>query len=326
MTTTIEQPQALAIVPQHETAISSAVAQSTASIQARYTIALARPRNLDQVRVEVLKDCKRPAFAQIAMYNKPVGQGIKGLSIRFVESAMRHMRNVLVESPTLYDDEQKRILRVSVTDLEANTVYMRDVTINKTVERSSLKGGQKPISARTNSYGKTVYLVQATDDEILNKEAALVSKAVRTLGLRILPADLIDEATDTIEATVRNGAAEDPDASRRKLVDAFGALGVHPSDLVTYLRHGLDKCTPDEIAHLRMAYQTLKDGEATWLDYVEAKDDDAPKEGKTSRTREMLKRRKSKLEPKTAPVDDIYDYGPPPMSDEELAILEASQK
>jgi hypothetical protein len=323
------EPQT-ALATTAETSIAAVSAQAVALVQARYTVAYGRPRNIDQVRVGIMTDCKRPRLAEIAMYDKPVGGGIKGLSIRFVEIAMRHMTNVLVESPTVYDDEMKRIVRATVTDLESNTTYQKDITITKTVERKFLKNGQKALSSRLNSYGETTYTLPATDDDILNKEAALVSKAIRTLGLRLIPADIIDEAKDVIEATIRDKAAKDPDGERRKIVDAFNSMGVKPVDLAEYLRHDIAKCTPDEIVHLRMIYATLRDGEATWADVMGTNAEPEEKESKTSATKEILKNRKQskgkakKPEPTSgeAAQQDLSSVGPDAMGDIDPQLFE----
>ena len=85
------------------------------------------------------------------MYSKPVGRGrITGLSVRFAEEAVRSMGNLDVSTPVVYDDPHKLIVRVSVTDLEANAIYSHDVTVVKTVERRSLKDGQAALSVRQN--------------------------------------------------------------------------------------------------------------------------------------------------------------------------------
>ena len=84
-------------------------AQVQAGVSARYTLAMRRPRDLDRVRLDLLKDCQRPRFAQVARYAKPVGgKKMEGPSIRFVEAALRHFRNVLPESMVIFDDERDR--------------------------------------------------------------------------------------------------------------------------------------------------------------------------------------------------------------------------
>lgn len=289
--------EALTTTKSAEVATSSVQAQAMASVQARYAIAQARPRNMDAVRVALLKDCKRPRFAEVAVWRRPVGrQTITGPSIRFVEAAIRSLGNILVESPCIYDDDEKRLVRVQVTDIETNATYCKDLTLLKSVERSNLKPGQKSLGERLNSYGKTVYRVEATEDDISVKEAAMVSKAIRVLGQRLIPGDLVDEALDAIANTLADAQAQDPDAAKKKLVDAFAGIGIKPEALVGFLRHDLDSTTPREVAELREMFETIRSGEARWADYLDEEPQEE-KKSKSSRTLDTLKERKGKTEP-----------------------------
>ena len=249
-----------------ETASSAIAAQSKAMVESRYIMAMRNPRNMDAVRQDLIKECRRPSFAhnKSAYYIKPIGQGVEGLGIRFVEVALRCMKNVLVETTMIFEDDAKEVHRVSVTDLEANITYPLDVRVSKTVERSKPMDDGSYISVRKNSYGKMTYTVPGTDDDILNKRGALISKAIRTIGLRIIPGDLCDEAEEIIKKIRLDKAAEDPDAERRKIADAFTEIGVSATDLNSYLGHDLGKCSPAQIVTLRGIYGAIRDGEATW--------------------------------------------------------------
>ena len=59
-----------------------AMAAQQKAVEARYKMALARPRDLDAVRQNMLKDARRPSFASVAIYHKPIGKGVEGPSIR----------------------------------------------------------------------------------------------------------------------------------------------------------------------------------------------------------------------------------------------------
>lgn len=288
-----------------ETSAMAVAAQSKALVEARYMMALERPRDMDVVRQLLVNECRRPGFANnpSTFYRKPIGKGVEGLGIRFVEAAMRCMRNVLTETPTVYEDAEKRVVRVCVTDLENNASFMKDVTVTKTVERSKPAEDGSYISVRKNSYGKDVFTVPAGDDDLLNKEGALISKAVRTLGLRIIPGDLQDEAEQIILATRRDEAARDPADARKRLVDAFATLGITAKQLIEYCGHSLDQTTPDEIVDLRGIYGSLREEETTWGAVMESRrksreerSDSAPKAATKS---------KPDAAPKAAPtVDD----------------------
>lgn len=256
-----------------ETASTMMAAQGKAMVEARYVMAMRNPRNWDQVRLDILNECRRPSFAnnKSVYYVKPIGNGVEGLGIRFVESALRHMRNVLTEPILIFEDDAKETHRVTVTDLEANITYSMDVKVSKTVERSKPMDDGSYISMRLNSYKRAVYTVPAQDDDLLNKRGALISKAVRTLGLRVIPGDIQDEAIEIIKAVRLDDAARDPAAERKKIVDAFGALGVKATDLVEYLGHDLDQCSPAELVNLRGIYGAIRDGEATWVEVIDNK-------------------------------------------------------
>lgn len=269
-------------MPQTETTAVAVAEQARALIESRYKMALARPRDWDMVRTRLLKDAMRPGFAATAIYNKPIGKGVTGPSIRFAEAAIRAMTNVVSETMTVFDDASRRIVRVTVTDLEANTPWSQDVTIEKTVERSRLKDGEIPIASRTNSKGYPVYIVPATDDDILNKTNAMISKAVRTLALRLLPGDIQEDALFQCRETMRKGnAAMDPDAARIKMFDIFAQVQVTPEQLKAYLDHDCARFSSEEHEHLRGIWTALRDGETNWREVMEAKErkkqDESPK-------------------------------------------------
>jgi hypothetical protein len=255
-----------------ETQGTALAAKAQADVQARYIVAERSPRDIEQFRLDLLKQCKRPGFAVIAEYAKPVGgTSIKGPSIRFVETALRAYRNTIQEESIIYDDETKRTIRVTVTDLETNETYSSDVPVNKTVERKNPKSGDDVMSTRQNSRGETVFVIRATEDDFANKAASACSKKLRNLGLRILPADIVDEAMVVCRKTRQDKDAQDPAAARRQIVDAFAELHVMPAMLDDYLGHPFEQASPAELDELRAAYMTVKDGEARWIDLVEVK-------------------------------------------------------
>lgn len=286
-----------AIVGKSETAITASAAQARAAVEARFVMALHRPRDLDNVRLKLMSECKRPRFAEVARYRRPIGNDktIQGPSIRFAEAAIRQMGNIDQQTHTIYDDAKKRILRVEVTDLETNSTYSKELTISKTVERRKLRRGQEPLGTRANSYGDQVYIVEAAEGELSSKQDAEISKALRTLSLRLLPGDILDECMEQCIQTEHNKSAEDPAAARKRIADSFGSQGVQPSDLKAYLGHDLATCSPAELQQLRHTFSALRDGFTTWVEIMEARDaddkakGDAPDEGDTKSRTEQLR-------------------------------------
>ena len=305
-----------------EFAATAAAAQAQAMVQAAYTMAIGRPRDIAMVRQNLLSDCKRPEFAREAVYAKPIGNDtIQGLSIRFAECARRSMTNMDNSRLTLYEDAERKIVRVVVLDLESNTRESRDVTVTKVQERRYLRRGQEALSQRTNSTGQTVYTVRPSDDELTVKENALCAKAERECTLKLLPADLKAEALEMCKAVAERDIRSDGVSEQRKrIADAFGELGISPADITEYLGHDLGKTTPAAIASLRQLHTALRDGETTWADVLATKregDADAEAEvkaqqqqktqpgNKSGRVAETLKnRRKPAAPPEPPPVEE----------------------
>lgn len=248
-------------------ATDALVAKARADTEARWIMAMRQPRNLDNARQEILRECRRPGFADVAIYSVPRGdKAIEGLSIRFAEVAVRCMTNMQPEVQTIYDSDHERIVRVTVTDYETNVTWSKDLTVKKTVERKFLKKGQRPISERTNSYGDRVYIVEATDDDVATKEAAQVSKAVRTLILRMIPGHIQDEAFAVCRQVARDREAKDPDHARIRMLDSFANLGVMPGEIELLIGHTTERLQPAELERLRKLFAGISEGEITWQD------------------------------------------------------------
>jgi hypothetical protein len=299
--TTRQEFGALEMAAHGETAGTVMAAQAQAAVQARYVMALRRPRDIDDVRVRILNDSKRPSFAKIARYDKPIsGKHIRGLSIKFMESFAQAYGNIYVDTPTIYDDAEKRIVRVVVSDLETNVTYQKDIAIAKTVERLQPREGQTVLRSRTNSVGKTTYLVEATEDDLLVKEGGLVSRVLRKIYERLLPKDIQEECEAQVIETQQDEDAKDPGAARKAIADAFAELAVKPSDLKVYLDHDLDNSSPAELGELRGIYTAIKEGTATWREVLAAKtggeEGEAEKKGESAANAAL----KAKLSAKVA--------------------------
>ena len=297
---------------QHETAATAIAAAAKAAIEARYILALKRPRDWDVVRSRLLKECGRPGFADAAIYKKPVGNKyneetgrweksfVEGLSVRFAEAALRYMTNFYADATSIYDDAQKSIVRVTVMDLETNATVAIDVPVSKTVERSKLKDGQRPLAERMNSSGKRVFIVPATDDEVINKSNALVSKALRNGVLRLLPGDIADDCEEECRKVQLKRDAQDPEAAKKKLFDAFSSLGIMPDELKAYLGTSGATLEPKQLAELRAMYAAIRDGETTWRAIVDAKSDEAAPDSKPTATKAAVEDLAAKHAAKTA--------------------------
>ncbi len=333
---------ALAQANSMEATIAAAVeAQSRAVVQARYALAIKNPRDMDEFRARILKECNRPGFAKVARYakkqgrkkdpetNKMVDNYVVGPSIRFAEAALRCFTNVLEEEAVIHDDDQRRVMRVSATDLENNLTYSSDVVIIKQVERKFTEG-REPVSSRKNSYGDITYTLWATDEETQQKQASMISKALRKQVLRMLPGDIVEECMEQVLKTQSCIDKTDPDNQRNALFDVFGVLGISPADIKEYLGHDIGL---EDLPILRAIYQTIKQGDAKWSQLMAEKK--AEEEGSDqpgdlmskikAKAEETEKKRTQAKKPEPAPAQNTVPAAAasPPVAQEQAATPSA---
>jgi hypothetical protein len=186
--------------------------------------------------------------------------------------------NIGVDAIITYEDEEKRHVRVTATDYETNATYATDVTVAKTVERRVVRDPGDIVGQRTNSEGKLVYIVRASETDLLAKHNALVSKARRNVIFCIVPGDIVDEALEKAKRTVADADKKDPDAERRRIFDGFAKLNVEPGALADALGVPVAQIGPAQLVLLRGWYAAIRDGETTIAEILAAQKpkDDAP--------------------------------------------------
>lgn len=256
-----------------ELSAAASAAHCEAMVKARVVLAMQRPRDFDKARQKVLTACKRPGFAEVAIYAKPVGnKKIEGASVRLAETLAQAWRNIITDYTIVYDDQFIRKVHVVAMDVEENNTAGGELIIEKTVERSDPRG-RAVLSERTNVSGGKTFLIAATEDELKNKMNAEISKMKRNSTLALIDNDLVQEAMAVCKATMKDADAKNPDEAKRRVLDAFDEIGVSVDDVREYLgRNNLDSLTPAELADLRKAYAAIDSGESTWGQLVEMRD------------------------------------------------------
>lgn len=264
------------IMQRAETAAIQVAKEAEAQVNARFIMAMKNPRNEDNAEVKIINTCKNPMFAEKAVYKKPVGgKNMEGLSIRFAEEMARNWKNLYINTTIIFEDESKRLVRVMVLDLESNLNYDKTILIEKTVERKFSKG-RDVISERLNSYSERVFIVKATEDELMIKESSLASKAIRNGILRCIPAHIKEQAMEIAKEAIRTKINKDPNAAKQSILKNFASLNILPEEIEKYLDHPLDQISKDEIADLKMIHSGIKDGSTTWKAVKESKAIDVP--------------------------------------------------
>lgn len=300
-----------------ETAMAAAGARERAAVEARYVVAMRNPRNWNDVRAMLLDHCDRPSFAERARYSKPVGQELingewvpkkaTGFTIRFAETLAQTMRNVMPELSVSYEDERIRIIRITVTDLEANLPWSQEVTIAKTVEKRGFKNkktqeweppeGRQVIGVRLNSRGEPTYLVIATDEELRSKINAERSKTQRDFLIKLCPRDILDDCEEKIAEARDREDKKDPKAALKRLLDRFKEFGIMPSDLTTYVGKPTEQWTPLDRKELTELGLAIRENEITFsealrLKYAAGQEGEPEGEGETHQQHDARLQRK----------------------------------
>ena len=274
---------------------TSSASAERAQIESAAALAQMRPpRDLDSFRVTMLRMVNDPAIAEQCLYSRPGGGRqknpqtgewedvpITGPSIRLAEIAAQAYGKVFITTRRIYEDQSRVLQAATAYDLENVVVFSSDVMVDKTVERRSARQGQRVLGMRETSTGNTVYLIEASADEVRQKVAAERSKLIRDNVLRLIPRGIVDEVITRVKEVCASDAARDPAAAKKKIFDRFAGLGITPEMLKEYLDRSLDLLTAKDVAELTFIYNGLKQGDFVWPDLMATKAAEAEGEPKT---------------------------------------------
>lgn len=264
-----------------ELAPTAVAAQAQYEIQSAIVIARRFPRNEDAAFGKLMTACDRPSFAQEAEYVFPRGDAkISGPSVNVAREAARIWGNIRYGLYVVRDDEDSRQIRGFAWDLESNSKVEAEDDFQKLVYRKRDGGGWVKPDERDLR-------------ELTNRRGAIL---VRNCLLQLLPRDLIEDAIQRCRETLKKDASANPEAARKKLILAFGDIGVNVSMLESRLRHPIGESSPAELAELRAIYSSIKDGNSKWREYAEGRSGQEGQSGKIDMA--DLKEKKQAADPK----------------------------
>lgn len=254
--------------------ISNATQKHLGEALARCQVAREFPRNLEQVRTKLLLLCSKPSFARTAVYQKPGGgeRVFQGLSIRFAEEALPIFKNLHVAVAETQDGPSEQTWVVSVTDLESNIVLSEEVVIQKLA----------PKEVGRTEHGTIMQMSPLDADEFHALRLSVCARMRRTLILQNFPHALRAECLEICLRSSEAADSSEADLVRKDMVDQFASFGVTTDDLKAYLGHAMRSINERELSGLRHVLNALRDGEATWPDFMIAK------RGKRSKTVEAI--------------------------------------
>lgn len=255
--------------------------RAVAEAQGQLTLAKRFPRDLIAAHSELMSACKSKAFAEVAFYSVP-NRG-NGPSIRLAEEIARVYGNFQYGHRELSRDTGKSEVEVFAWDMEKNNRSIRQITVNHIQDT---KNGPKTLTDQS---------------DIDNKIANIASKQVRGRILALMPKWLVQDAVIECRRTLAGNNDEPLDARIRKMVQAFGKLGVTQTVIENWLGKPVSELTGEELVDLQGMYNAIKEG-ASAAEVFAIEGDAVEGTAKTVKRRSAAKALAEAPEPEPAPT------------------------
>ena len=227
--------------------------RAIAEAQGKLVIAKRFPRDEVQAYNRVAQACQRKGIAEKAFYSYNRGGGtVSGPTIRFAEELARCWGNIDYGIKELSQDEGKSEMQAYAWDLETNAQSVQNFT-NPHIREVG---------------GKAKILTSQRDIYEIN--ANMGARRLRSRILAILPTDLVDMAIAECKKTLA-GNNDEPLIDRvKKMVVAFGKLGVTQEQIEKRLGRKVDTMTIDDFTDYIGIYNAIKQGESKIAEWFEA--------------------------------------------------------
>lgn len=227
--------------------------RAIAEAQGKLVIAKRFPRDEVQAYNRVAQACQRKGIAEKAFYSYNRGGGtVSGPTIRFAEELARCWGNIDYGIKELSQDEGKSEMQAYAWDLETNAQSVQNFT-NPHIREVG---------------GKAKILTSQRDIYEIN--ANMGARRLRSRILAILPTDLVDMAINECKKTLA-GNNDEPLIDRvKKMIVAFGKIGVTQEQIEKRLGRKVDTMTIDDFTDYIGIYNAIKQGESKIAEWFEA--------------------------------------------------------
>lgn len=256
------QNELLSPPPQRQGGLIQAEEQrAVQEVQAALVIAKRFPRDEKGAIDRIMNTCTRESLAAVALYQYARGgQDISGASIRLAEAIAQNWGNLDFGFRELSRGEANgksySEVQAFAWDMETNT--RRSLQFRVSHWRDTRKGGYAVTDERD------IYELLANQSQ----------RRVRACILAIVPGDIVEQAEKQCLATL-NAKADTSAEATKKLVDAFGEIGVSKEQIEARIQRRLDAITPAQVVNLRKVYTSIKDGMSRPAEWFEKQDEAA---------------------------------------------------
>jgi hypothetical protein len=229
----------------------AAAQREIAEVQASMTIAKRFPRNQAQALDRIIISCQRPTLAESALYSYARGgTEITGPSIRLAEAIAQQWGNLDFGIRELEQRNGESTVEAYAWDLETNT---RQKKIFQVRHKRYTKKGTYDLTDPRDIY------------ELVANQGA---RRLRACILGIIPGDVVEEAVNQCEKTLKAKADISPEAIS-KMVKAFEGFQVSKEQIEARIQRKLESITAAQVVALRKIYNSMKDGMSKTGDWFE---------------------------------------------------------
>ena len=231
-------------------------ARAIQEVQAAMTIAKRFPRDQNEAHTKIMKACERFSLADKATYAYPRGgKTVKGPSIRLAEVIAQNWDNLHFGIRELSQTVGRSEAEAFAWDMENNT--------------KQTKIFQVPHIRYTKDKGNT----KLTDPrDIYEYVANLGARRMRACILGLIPGDIVEDALDQCEKTVREGNKKKPLQDRiRLMLKSFSDIGINQEMIENRLGHQIDTIIEDELIDFNNIGRSIMDnvsGREEWFDLI----------------------------------------------------------
>lgn len=233
--------------------------EAVAEVQAAAVLAMQNPRDELEAWERVAQSCKRPGFADGAEYSYTRGDShVSGPSVKLAREMARCWRNIRYGIRVLDMTREEVQVEGWAWDLETNARVSSEARFARRVQRRR---------------GEETVWVEADERnlrELVNKHGAI---AVRNAILQLLPPDMVDAALKLARKTMAGAVDEKLEQNREevlgKVMAAWQSYDVTTPMLEKYLGKLVGDWTGEDVAKLRAAYESVRDGNSDPAEYFD---------------------------------------------------------
>lgn len=227
-------------------------------VQSMVIVAKKFPRDEKQALDKILNACTRKGLAESALYTySRGGTEITGPSIRLAESISQCWTNI---------SSSWRVLSVSTDSMGVKTSKVEAFCWD--MENNSRKA--LTFDVRHWRDTKQGGYALKDDRDVYELIANMAQRRLRACILAMIPGDIIEEAVNQCELTMKQSADVSPEGIK-KLVDTFEKIGVTKELIEARIQRRIDSITSAQVVSLRKIYTSIKDGMSKPEEWFKAK-------------------------------------------------------